>query len=362
MKVRVLLAVICASLLVVPAAFADTTPTMSLSGDVETNTDVTFFDDGATNYNAWSNAGRLNLTVEGRLDSDTGWFSYAKGNAMIDASGTTGVDDAYVEFGTESLSFLIGRYEAPSLFGKGQDTFIVSAPGAPTRYEANYARGRLPINNMALKFSGLEIGVILGGLEEGTIYGVTTDPDTGVTTPGVIEIPFDLNAYGARPVYTFSTDTLTLHVGGEYLAYLPQNTDDNDAEVSQYGGGMNIEAAVGASTLGASVAYGATTGKDQAGDDLLDSNTLSTMLYWTMPVGEADSFGLMGGYTALSVDKFTDDTMFEMFANYSHQLPVEGLMIKFAGSYAGASFDRDSGPDPDDSSAFGIRMRVNYDF
>jgi hypothetical protein len=361
MKLRVLVAVLCASLLVVPAVFADTTASMSISGDVETNTNVDFKDDGANNYVSWGNDGRTHIKFEGRVEGDAGWFGYAKGDAMIATSGSTGVDDSYVEFGTESFSFLIGRYEAPSLFGKGQDTYITEAPGAPSRYQANYARGRLPINNMALKFSNFELGIIVGGLEEGTIYGVTTDPDTGVTTPGVIEIDEALNAYGARPVFKMSTDMMSLSVGGEYLALMPQNTDESDAELNKFGAGVTAEFSVGG-TLGVSLAYGGTTGKDSAGDDLLDANTLSGALYYTMPIGEGNSLGLYGGYTALSVDKLTDDTMFEGFISFNQQLPVEGLWIKYALSYAGASFDYKDLPDPDDTSSFGGRVRFNYDF
>jgi hypothetical protein len=360
MKLRALVVVLCAALLVVPAAFADTTATMSISGDVETNTNVDFKDDGADNFVSWGNDGRTHIKFEGRVEGDTGWFAYGKGDAMISVSGTTGVDDAYVEMGTESFSFLIGRYEAPSLFGKGQDTYITEAPGAPGRYQTDFARGRLPINNMALKFGGLEIGVIVGGLEEGTIYGVTTDPDTGVTTPGVITIATALNGYGARPVYSFSNDTLSLSVGGEVLALMPQNSDASDAELTQFGGGFNAEFNLGG-TLGVSFAYGSVTGKDEEGVDLLDTNTMSGFVYYTMPMGD-NSLGFAGGYTMQDVDTFTEDTMFEGFISFNQQLPVEGLWIKYALSYAGASFDRDTGADPDDTSSFGGRVRFNFDF
>jgi hypothetical protein len=361
MKLRVL-AVLCVALLVAPAAFAELSATMNIAGDVETNTDVQFKDDGAENYMSWGNGGRTHIKFDGTVEGDNGWFAYGIGDAMIDVTGSVGVDDAYVEFGTESFSFLIGRYEAPGAFGKGQDTFIAEAPGAPSRYQGDYARGRLPINNMALKFAGgFELGVIVGGLEEGTIYGVTTDPDTGVTTPGVIEIETALNAYGVRPHYSLSTDTMTLNIAAEYLSLMPQNTDASDAQLNLFGGSANLEFDLGG-TLGLSLSYGGTTGQDDAGDDLLDQNTLSGAVYYTMPVGEGNSLGLYGGYTALSVDKFTDDTMFEGFLSFNQQLPVEGLWIKYALSYAGASFDYKDLPDPDDTSSFGGRVRFNYDF
>ena len=360
MKLRVL-AVLCVALLVAPAAFAELSATMNVAGDVETNTNVEFKDTGASNFSSWGNDGRTHIKFDGRIEGDNGWFAYGKGDAMIDVSGTTGVDDAYVEFGTESFSFLIGRYEAPSLFGKGQDTFIAEAPNAPGRYQTDYARGRNPINNIALKFGAFELGVIVGGLDAGTIYGVSTDPDTGVTTPGVITLDAAINAYGARPHYTLSTDSMTLKVGGEYVALMPQDTDASDSELSKFGAGANLELNLGG-TLGFSVAYGGITGKDDDGNDLLDSNTLSTFVYYTMPVGEGNSLGFGGGYTAFSVDDYTDDTMMEGFISFNQQLPVEGLWIKYALSYAGATFDLKEGADPDDTSSFGGRVRFNYDF
>ena len=359
MKLRVL-AVLCAALLVAPMAFADTTATMNIAGDVETNTNVDFKDDGANNYTSWGNDGRTHIEFTGRVEGDNGWFGAAVADAMIATSGTTGVDDSYVEFGNESFSFLIGRYEAPSLFGKGQDTYITEAPGAPSRYQTDFARGRLPINNIALKFSSLEVGIIVGGLDEGTIYGVTSD-DSGATVIDVITIDEALNAYGARPVFMMNTDMMSLSIGGEYIALMPQNGDASDAELNRYGFGANAEFSIGG-TLGLSVAYGGATGKDDAGEDLQDQTVLSAAGYYTMPVGEGNSLGFYGGFTSLDVEDYTTDTMFEGFISFNQQLPVEGLWIKYALSYAGASFDAEEGEDPDDTSSFGGRVRFNYDF
>jgi hypothetical protein len=158
------------------------------------------------------------------------------------------------------------------------------------------------------------------------------------------------------------TDTLGVKVAAEYLMYMPQDTEDNDFEDSLYGASGVLEGKFGGSVVGVSLAYGATSGTLEDGTDALDTSTFSSFLYWTMAVGEANSFGLGGGYTAFSVDKFTDDTMFEAFASFNQQLPVEGLQIKYAASYAAASFDRKDLPDPDDTSAFGVRVRLNFDF
>ncbi|MCP4398943.1 MAG: hypothetical protein GY801_16795 [bacterium] len=356
MKLRVLVAVLCAALLVVPAAFAEVSATMNIAGDVETNTNFTIEDDGSDNSMSWGNNGRTHIKFDGTIEGDNGWFAYGKGDAMIDVSSSVGVDDAYLELGTESFSILIGRYEAPGAFGKGQDTFIVEAPGAPGRYQADYLRGRNDFNNIALKFGSFELGVIVASDSvdyDADSYSIT---DTAGTSHDlVVTSSFGTNVYGVRPAFTMSSDAFTLNVAAEFATYMPQNTDNNDYAVSKMGGGANVEFAAGAGTVGASVAYGMITGDDMDGNEMDDDSTLSTFGYFTMPVGD-NSFGLGGGYTMNSVDD-NDDTMFETFASFNQQLPVEGLWLKYAASFASASFDAG-----DDTTGFGARVRFNYDF
>jgi len=354
MKLRVL-AVLCAALLVAPAAFAELSATMDVAGDVETNTNFTIADDGSDNTLTWGNDGRTHIKFSGRVDGDNGWYGYAEGDAMIDTDNSDGigVDNAFVKFGTESFALLIGRYEATTLFGKGQDTYIVGAPGVSVdvdadgeadfafgtdRYQTDTLRGRNDFNNIDLFFGGLEIGV-------------------GIATQG------DMNLYGARPVYTLSTDTMTLHVGGEFISYTPTNSDASDASQTDIGVGANVEVSVGG-TLGASVAYGLTTADDDAGNSLPDYSIISTFLYYKMPVGD-NTLGLGGGFTAGTTEDVVDATMFEGYVSFKQQLPVEGLYMSYAASFASASFDLDGSlglADPDDTSAFGGRVRVNYAF
>jgi hypothetical protein len=317
---------------------------MNIAGDVETNTTLNVKDDGSDNSMSWGNDGRTHIKFDGRIEGDNGWFGYGKGDAMIDVGGSTNVDDAYVEFGTESFSLQIGRYEAKSAFGKGQDTFIAEAPGQPERYEGKTFRGRLDGTNIiALNAGNFQLAAVIG-----------SDSASYTDTEGV-ETSFDTNVYAIRPGFTMSTDAFTLNVTAEYGTYMPQNSDNNDYALNKMGGAANVEFGVGASTLGASVAYGMVTGDDMAGDEMDDENTLSTFGYYTMPVGD-NSFGLGAGFTTKSVDD-NDDTMIETFAGYNQQLPVEGLWIKYAASFASASFDVG-----DDTSAFGARVRFNYDF
>jgi hypothetical protein len=358
MKLRVL-AVLCAALLVAPAAFAQVSATMGIAGDVETNTDFTISDDGSDNSLSWSNNGRTHIAFTGRVEGDGGWFGAAKGDAMIDVGGTTGVDDAYVEFGTESFSIQIGRYEAKSAFGKGQDTFIVGAPGAPGRYEGKDFRGRLDGTNLiALNAGNFQLVAVIGSDSVDYVADSYSITDTAGTAHDlVVTSSFGTNVYAVRPGFTMSSDAFTLNVTAEFGTYMPQNTDNNDYALNKMGAAANAEFGVGGSTLGASIAYRMITGTEMDNTDMADDSTLSTFLYYTMPVGD-NSLGLAGGYTMESVDVTDgDSTMFETYISYNQQLPVEGLWLKYAASFASASFDVG-----DDTTGFGARVRVNYDF
>jgi hypothetical protein len=259
MKLRALFVVMCAVLLVVPAALAETTASMSISGDVETNTtaegqniEVKGGDD-LTSL-SWNNSGRTHIQFDGMLEGDTGWFAAAKGDAMIATTGSTGVDDAWVKFGsTGSWSVLVGRYEAWGAFSKGEDVYIASAPAQPARYQGDYWRGRFggDAGNIALQVGdSLEIGVILGGAAGDSPVIVTeTDPDTGNVVTRVVTLPFGLDAYAIRPVYKFSGESFSMAIAGEYGAFMPQDnkiiTDDyagdNNFQENRYGGAIDLK-------------------------------------------------------------------------------------------------------------------------
>ncbi len=74
-----------------------------------------------------------------------------------------------------------------------------------------------------------------------------------------------------------------------------------------------------------------------------------------MPIGEADQLGLAGGYTTEDVN---DSNHMYGYVSYVHQLPVEGAKVKFGASFANAT---DMGG-KDDGTAFGARVRFNYNF
>jgi hypothetical protein len=372
MKLRVLLIVMCAVLLVVPAALAETTATMSVSGDVETNT--TFQsrkveNPGSDDFteNAWTNDGRTKITFEGMLEGDTGWFASANGQALLKTNGNAEVDDAWVQMGTEGFSVKVGRYELEGLFSKGEDVYIAEAPAQPDRYEGNYWRGRHgdALGNIALIVGGLELGFVLGS-------GSTTESVvTGVDEAGDLvtaDFTFDVNSYAFRPVYKFSTDTLTLKIGGEYGTTMPQEdkffigavVTDNKYQQNRMGGAIDLSGTFGSVEAGVASAYGQITGKTVQDVDWADLTQMAVFGWAKIAVGEANTLGLGLGYARAEVEDGPNDDKIETYVSFIQQLPVEGLKIKYAASYAGANLETGAGDI--NNSGFGARVRLNYDF
>ncbi|GAK61449.1 hypothetical protein U27_01349 [Candidatus Vecturithrix granuli] len=352
MKVlRYAMIALCAMLLLAQGVWAEMTTTMSISGDVETNTTAEFLSeegtDGDTDTSNMTNDGRVKVTFKGRTEGENGWYGAAVAQPLVSTDGATNVDDAYVEFGTSTFAIRVGRYEGEGGFSKGEDVYIAAAPGAPGRYEANYARGRFGTGYGHVGFHFSPSDTLK--LYVDTTIGHTTQDDVAV------------NAFGVRPVVKFSNDTFTVKVTGDMMKFVPQDSD-SDYDQTKWGFGVDASTKVGGVTIGAAVARGTVSGTDVDNVDWDDEYTLSTFGYATIPVMENDAIGAAIGYTMLSYDKSDDEAKnLEGYLVYIHQLPVEGLKIKFAGSFSTAAIEPEVGSDAD-NTAFGFRMRLNYDF
>ena len=361
---KVVLIGMCALLLMAQGALAEMTTTMSISGDVETNTTAEFFTeegaDGDTDTSNITNDGRTHIKFEGRTEGDNGWYGAAKGDAMISTDGSTNVDDAYVEFGTSSFAIRIGRYEAEGGFSKGEDVYIAAAPGAPGRYEANYARGRFGSGHghVGLHFSPSDnLKLYLD-----SVLGHTTNSYVLALNDGTEETAdVAVNVFGVRPLVKFSNDAFTVKLTGDLLKSVPQDSD-SDYDKTKWGFGVDASTTFGNVTVGAAVARGTESGTSVTNIDFDEKYTLSTFGYMNMGVGEADTLGVGVGYTMFSYDEHDDEAKnLEGFVTYIHQLPVEGLKIKFGGSFSQATIEPEVGSDVD-NTAFGFRVRLNYDF
>jgi hypothetical protein len=394
MKLRVLLVVMCVGLLVVPAAFAEMTPTLDLAGDVETNSTIYGDSSEVLTGDAISTLileqdGRVRLSIDGRLESDTGMYAAASGDSMLGMNGIASVDDAWIEVGKDNFGVRVGRYEAESLYGLGNDILIVTPrniPGAyyQGRYEGNYARGRFSsgIDNISLIWSGetnyFELGFVYGGISAtGPVLITTTDPDTGVPIQQIVDLAFGFNAIGFRPVYRWTGDTIQFRIGFDSLFEWPQEdkivtedyAGDNKAALNLIGGAGDIQWSFGAGTLGLSLAYGLRSGQTVDGSDRDDVSQLGGFLWMTFPVREADELGIGVGYqtqdTEYNIGELTGLTdsgqNFGGYVSYIQQLSVESLKIKYAGSFAQTTAQPDIGEDFS-STRWGFRVRMNYDF
>jgi hypothetical protein len=117
----------------------------------------------------------------------------------------------------------------------------------------------------------------------------------------------------------------------------------------------------GASTIGISGAYVKITGKTIDDRDAAETDQTAIFGWWKMAVGEANTVGLGFGWAGVDVENVGNDTKLEGYVVFIQQLPVEGLKIKYAASYAGATLDPDAG-DSFDNAGYGARIRLNYDF
>jgi hypothetical protein len=396
MKLRVLVVAMCVALLVVPAAFAELSPTLSLSGDVETNTTI-FFDNTEArndvgseeqNANLAEQSGRVRFTIDGRLESDTGLYAAAKAQSILGMNGISTVDDACIEIGKGTFGYKLGRYEFEALYSKGNDILLATPPNVPGvfyqgRYEGNYARGRFStdIDNHGLTWDGernfFQIGIVYGGVSSaGPTLITTTDPITGAPIQQIVEVDIPFNAIGFRPVYKYKGDVIEFRIGFDSLFYRPQNDKiivegesiSNDAEENLYGTAGDIQWAFGAGKLGLSLAYGIRAPKVVTGDDGNEVTQFSGFLWMTFPVREADEFGFGIEYENQETDeKFTrpgvvdKGTNFGGYLAYIQQLSVESLKIKYAAAFAQTQASSDAFEDFT-SSRWGLRVRLNYDF
>ena len=354
---RYAMIVLCAMLLLAQGVWAEMTTTMSISGDVETNTTAEFLteegDDGDTDTSNMTNDGRVKVTFNGRTEGENGWYGAAVAQPLVSTTGSTNVDDAYVEFGTSSFAFRVGRYEGEDMMVKGEDTYIAAAPGAPGRYQADYARGRHGdgMGHVAVHFKPSDaLQVYL----DGTI-GHRTETDS------VADEDVSANVFGIRPVVKFTSGIYTVKLGGDLLKSSAQDSD-GDYDLTRWGFGAYGEAAFEKIKVGVSVARGTRGGTGVDNIDFDDEYTLSTFGYATITLSEDNALGLGAGYTMLSYDESDDEASnIEGYANFIHKLPVEGLKIKIAGSFSTAAIEPEVGSDAD-NTAFGVRVRMNYDF
>ena len=116
---------------------------------VAAHADVKFdanFEGDTTSINK---AGADSFGTGGRVEMNANAALLKQGDNFVNAKATliagigaksTGIDDAWIQFGNSSADFKLGRFEAVDLFPVGKDTVLELATGAG--YRANKVRGR----------------------------------------------------------------------------------------------------------------------------------------------------------------------------------------------------------------------------
>jgi hypothetical protein len=314
---------------------------ITFSGYVRSKVEVDF----NTTENAAADGGDLEETVfggeaEGNVTfgatspmEDMGLTASAQVTLIMEDGGASS-DDAWVALSNETVELKMGRFEAEDLHGFGNDFKVPEAPGAPSDYQANSARGR-------------------------TTTGVSVTMNTSdammVSVGGVIGGD---NFFGIRPLIKFSTGAVTVTGGGEYYVEFPT---DNDAEeqATTIGFGGKVELGVGAMNVAVAAAYGIFGGQDANGDDLDDDTKLTTTGWMTMPVGEAGTLGLGARYVLEDLDAESDDnTSIRVYASYEVKpFMNDNMQLDIGGGYGGADLVGDI-----KNSSFGVAGRLRYNF
>jgi hypothetical protein len=327
--VKILLCVVALSLFVVQGAFAE----VNWSADVETNTTIEMDSNGADLMDM-TNDGRVKATVESKMENEEGFFVAGKGQAVLNIDGTASTDDAYVQVGTAGWNLRVGRYEAEGLFAKGEDVYVADA-GGPGTVETNKSRGRTA-GAIGLQFTASETMTV----EINTVVGSTDDyQDTAV------------NQVGFRPAIIMSAGAVSLSAGADYYMLMPDDSD-SDVEYTALGAGGKLEFSLSdAMAIGGAFGYLDEEGKDAAGDTVEEETSMSFSGYLTMAMGD----NTLGIGAMMTMRDEADDSQLNAFVSYAMALPVEGAKVKFAGSFSQWS-------DGDDVTAFGGRVRFNYDF
>jgi len=305
---------------------------------------------------SFGHGGFAKMRIEAKVSSDSGWYAEAQSGVEVQAD-AVGTWERWLKVGNESFAIRVLMADIGDSFAKGQDTYIVEAPGAPGRYEGD-----------SITDKGFSLHLSPGeNIETNTTVAYTPDGDN--------------NVFGIRPRVGITAGAISIQGAFEYHVANPQ---DNDALGSSftYGGAANVEMGMDPITVGVAGGYSVSGGKVAEVVDVLDADgiptgetvetgeevdmddtkTMSTFAYLKFGTG-AGTLGVGGGYTALSYKDCKDESsMIEGYVSFEKGdlMGVSGLKFALAGSYAAADIKPDGGTDTTNTGVGG-RIRFNYD-
>lgn len=263
-----------------------------------------------TGADSFGTSGRVAMNVNAALLKQGDNFVNAKATFLARIANdinkdSTGIDDAWIQFGNADADFKLGRFEAVDLFPVGKDTVLEMATGAG--YRANKVRGRFTD------------GEFHGALGLNAAPGLRFELGVMSKKSGATE------KSGVRPAVVYNMGDLTLRAGFESF--------DKGAG-TQTGYGLSA---------GYALAKDAAVNVNYAKSSDLDSSSLGMNLV----------YGAAGvGYVQ---DKTAATTVDTFYAAYSFPL----LGVKGA-SITPAISTSSGGTGVADTTA--LRVRLNYQF
>ncbi len=285
---------------------------VGFDANIETNTTYT----NASKKVA--NGGRVEANVKAALMKNGDNFVNAKGTLIMSDSGSTSVDDAWIQLGNNTVDLKYGRFEGADLFPLGKDVVVEGAGGA-SGYRANTLRGRIG--------SGQAHAVVGLNAAEGVRFELGLVTEKASDTSDADASNHTHYNHGVRPTLVFNAGALTVRAGVESIS------SSNDATDRQTGTGLSVGYALNSNT---SLNLNAANNSDN------DSSSLGLNL-------TAGDFGV-----GLVQDKTGDAKQSTVYAAYSMSLlGVKGATITPAVSYSKAD-----GLD----SVSAVRVRMNYAF
>lgn len=260
-----------------------------------------------TGADSFGTGGRVEMNANAALLKQGDNFVNAKATLIAGIGATsTGIDDAWIQFGNSAADFKLGRFEAVDLFPVGKDTVLEMATGAG--YRANKVRGR---------FTG---GEFHGAIGLNAAPGLRVELGVMSKKSGADE------KTGVRPAIVYGAGDLTLRAGYESF--------DLDGLGSKTGYALSA---------GYALAKDAAVNVNYANSSDLDSSSLGLNLVYG-PAGV--------GYVQDKTGATTVDTF---YAAYSFPL----LGVKGA-SITPAISTSSGGTGVADTTA--LRVRLNYQF
>lgn len=299
-----------------------------------------------------SQSGRVEMNVAGKVGTD--YFVAARASYMAFRSGSAGVDDMWVQFGSSMADVKLGRFEAADLFPLPRDAIVLYAIDGNDVYRTNVLRGRFgntaddgDADTLAdgqgyfhaagtLNFGG-GMAFELGAIEtkaRSALFGAGAGDD----------IP-RINLRGLRPVLSFVSGPIKASFGAEIIR------SKDTAGTKAKGTGLGATARYDFGPAGVLLNLSAGNFEVDGVGDKLKARTIGLIL--DMPTPGA-TVGLIH-----SRERFADFSgkVNTLYAAYAMPLfGLKGATLTPALSYSKASGDNDA---PDEK---GVELRINYTF